>query len=98
MRASWLENREVLGICERNYHVYCAMNSIPLNNTPMDSSADGDDNMELDHLAQDGELTGFSDGEKQRQKTMIPQNFQVAKFKIAWCSKTPVQEKEDEAS
>jgi 18S rRNA (adenine1779-N6/adenine1780-N6)-dimethyltransferase len=65
MRASWLGSREVLGMCERNYRVWCAMNSIPLDDSPLDPSAGNeDDEMELDAPVQaDEEFQGFSDHE-----------------------------------
>ncbi|CAG8950009.1 hypothetical protein HYFRA_00004342 [Hymenoscyphus fraxineus] len=47
MRASWLGSREVLGMCERNYRVWCAMNNVPLDDTPMNEGEE-DDEMEID--------------------------------------------------
>jgi 18S rRNA (adenine1779-N6/adenine1780-N6)-dimethyltransferase len=44
MRASWLGTKEVLGMVERNYRVYCAMNSIPLDETEIGE----DEQMDLD--------------------------------------------------
>lgn len=39
MRASWLGNKEVLKLLERNYRLYCATKNIPID----DSIAEGDD-------------------------------------------------------
>ena len=62
LRASWLGSREVLGLCERNYRVWCAMNSIPLDDSPLDPSATTeDDTMDIDQA--DDDFQGFSDHE-----------------------------------
>ena len=47
MRASWLGTKEVLGMVERNYRVYCAMNSIPLDETEIgeDEQMDTDEGL-----------------------------------------------------
>jgi 18S rRNA (adenine1779-N6/adenine1780-N6)-dimethyltransferase len=70
MRASWLGSREVLSMCERNYRVWCAMNNIPLDDSPLDPSVAtnvDDDEMELDVPAAqaDEEFQGFSDNEEE---------------------------------
>lgn len=43
MRASWLGTKEVLGMVERNYRVWCAMNDVALDETII-----GDDEMDID--------------------------------------------------
>lgn len=44
MRASWLGTKEVLGMVERNYRVWCAMNNVALDDTIIgdDEEMDGD--------------------------------------------------------
>jgi 18S rRNA (adenine1779-N6/adenine1780-N6)-dimethyltransferase len=44
MRANWLTSKEVLGMVERNYRVWCAMNNIPLDETAIGE----DEEMDLD--------------------------------------------------
>jgi 18S rRNA (adenine1779-N6/adenine1780-N6)-dimethyltransferase len=44
MRASWLGTKEVLAMIERNYRRWCALNNVPLDETPVDEDEDmGDD-------------------------------------------------------
>ena len=94
MRASWLGSREVLGMCERNYRVYCAMNCIPLDDTPLNPSDDGDDVMELDEQAQDDEeFTGFSDGESNDENDDTPAFFKELNAKQHNVPKTPSKKK-----
>jgi len=46
MRASWLGTKEVLGLVERNYRVWCAMNDVAVDDTVVE---DGDEQeMEVD--------------------------------------------------
>lgn len=60
MRASWLGTKEVLGMVERNYRVYCAMNNIAIDETIV-----GDDEMDIDEempmVMQDEEWEGIAD-------------------------------------
>ncbi|RDW57998.1 rRNA adenine N(6)-methyltransferase [Coleophoma cylindrospora] len=42
MRASWLGTKEVLAMVERNYRVYCALNSIPIDETEIGEEEDMD--------------------------------------------------------
>lgn len=44
MRASWMGSKEVLAMVERNYRVWCAMNDVALDETPVGE----DDEMEID--------------------------------------------------
>lgn len=46
MRASWLGTKEVLGMIERNYRVWCAMNNVPIDDTVVGE----EDDMETDDL------------------------------------------------
>lgn len=40
MRASWLGTKEVLALIERNYRVWCAMNNVPVDDTPIGDEED----------------------------------------------------------
>lgn len=66
MRASWLGTKEVLGMVERNYRVYCAMNSIALDDTVIVDEDDNDDDMDVDESGApdegDEEWGGIMDG------------------------------------
>lgn len=42
MRASWLGTKEVLGMVERNYRVWCAMNNVVLDETEIGEDEDMD--------------------------------------------------------
>ena len=46
MRASWLGTKEVLGMLERNYRVWCALNDVAIDDTPI--GEDEDDGMDVD--------------------------------------------------
>ena len=50
MRASWLGNKEVLKLLERNYRLYCATKNIPIDDSVADEGEEGDedDEMEVD--------------------------------------------------
>ena len=50
MRASWLGNKEVLKLLERNYRLYCATRNIPVDDSVADEEGeeDNDDEMEVD--------------------------------------------------
>ncbi|KAL3424384.1 dimethyladenosine transferase [Phlyctema vagabunda] len=50
MRASWLGTKEVLGMVERNYRVWCAMNNVALDETVIGE----DEEMEVDGGNADG--------------------------------------------
>jgi 18S rRNA (adenine1779-N6/adenine1780-N6)-dimethyltransferase len=58
MRASWLGTKEVLSMVERNYRIYCAMNNIPLDDTPLADGegmdVDVDDAMDVEPEEWDG--------------------------------------------
>ena len=55
MRASWLGSKEVLAMIERNYRVWCAMNDVALDETPVE------DEMEIDEPAEEEEWGGIVD-------------------------------------
>jgi 18S rRNA (adenine1779-N6/adenine1780-N6)-dimethyltransferase len=46
MRASWLGTKEVLGLIERNYRVWCAMNNVPVDDTVV--GEEDEEDMEMD--------------------------------------------------
>lgn len=46
MRASWLGTKEVLGLVERNYRVWCAMNNVAIDETIVGSEEDEDEDMD----------------------------------------------------
>ncbi|KAI0144175.1 rRNA adenine dimethylase [Hypoxylon sp. NC0597] len=48
LRASWLGNKEVLAMLERNYRLWCATNDIPVDDTIADEDEDEMDEMEVD--------------------------------------------------
>lgn len=49
MRASWLGNKEVLKLLERNYRLYCATKNIPIDDGIAEDAEDDDaEEMELD--------------------------------------------------
>ncbi|KAI0842494.1 rRNA adenine dimethylase [Hypoxylon sp. FL0890] len=48
LRASWLGNKEVLAMLERNYRLWCATNDIPVDDTVADDEEDEIDEMEVD--------------------------------------------------
>ncbi|KAI1416154.1 rRNA adenine dimethylase [Hypoxylon sp. FL1857] len=48
LRASWLGNKEVLNMLERNYRLWCATNDIPVDDTIADDDEDEIDDMEVD--------------------------------------------------
>ncbi|KAI1136146.1 rRNA adenine dimethylase [Hypoxylon sp. FL0543] len=48
LRASWLGNKEVLAMLERNYRLWCATNDIPVDDTVADEEEDEIDEMEVD--------------------------------------------------
>ena len=60
MRASWLGNKEVLKLLERNYRLYCATKNIPIDESIADDEDGGnnndddddDDEMEVDENAE----------------------------------------------
>jgi 18S rRNA (adenine1779-N6/adenine1780-N6)-dimethyltransferase len=57
MRASWLGTKEVLGLVERNYRVWCAMNDVAVDDTVVEDG--GDEEMEVD----EGAVAGQEDWE-----------------------------------
>ncbi|KAH8685871.1 S-adenosyl-L-methionine-dependent methyltransferase [Tricladium varicosporioides] len=62
MRASWLGSKEVLGMVERNYRVWCAMNDIKLDDTIVGEGED--DEMEVDDgpaIVEEDEWNGIED-------------------------------------
>ena len=73
MRASWLSNKEVLKLLERNYRLYCATKNIPIDESIAEDELDGadddnDDEMEVDENVEpspgdeeDGEWGGIMD-------------------------------------
>ncbi|KAG9235038.1 S-adenosyl-L-methionine-dependent methyltransferase [Amylocarpus encephaloides] len=91
MRASWLGSREVLAMCERNYRVWCAMNSIPLDDTPISDDA-ADDEMEVGsapaQAANEEEWGGISDEDDD-----TPAFFKELNSKSHPASKTPSKKK-----
>lgn len=94
MRASWLGSREVLGMCERNYRVWCAMNSIPLDDTPMGEAEEEDDEMEVDDAplpAKDDEEWGGIEGDDNDDDT--PAFFAELNAKNRNAPKTPSKKK-----
>lgn len=48
MRASWLGNKEVLKLLERNYRLYCATKNIPIDDSITEDGEDDIDDMEMD--------------------------------------------------
>ncbi|TVY48651.1 Dimethyladenosine transferase [Lachnellula occidentalis] len=54
MRASWMGSKEVLAMVERNYRVWCAMNDVALDETPVGE----DDEMEIDAAPEEEEEWG----------------------------------------
>ncbi|KAI8966565.1 rRNA adenine dimethylase [Daldinia sp. FL1419] len=48
LRASWLGNKEVLSMLERNYRLWCATNDIPVDDTIAEEEEDDDNEMEVD--------------------------------------------------
>ncbi|KAI1483064.1 hypothetical protein K445DRAFT_14799 [Daldinia sp. EC12] len=48
LRASWLGNKEVLAMLERNYRLWCATNDIPVDDTVADEEEDDNEEMEVD--------------------------------------------------
>ncbi|KAI1389557.1 rRNA adenine dimethylase [Hypoxylon trugodes] len=48
LRASWLGNKEVLSMLERNYRLWCATNNIPVDDTIAEDGEDDNDDMEVD--------------------------------------------------
>ncbi|KAF3058040.1 Dimethyladenosine transferase [Daldinia childiae] len=48
LRASWLGNKEVLSMLERNYRLWCATNDIPVDDTVADEEEDDNEEMEVD--------------------------------------------------
>ncbi|KAL7623470.1 Dimethyladenosine transferase [Parahypoxylon ruwenzoriense] len=66
LRASWLGNKEVLAMLERNYRLWCATNDIPIDDTIADEDEDDIDEMEMDENAppsagDEGEWGGIMD-------------------------------------
>ncbi|KAI1657320.1 rRNA adenine dimethylase [Daldinia decipiens] len=48
LRASWLGNKEVLSMLERNYRLWCATNDIPVDDTVAEEEEDDNEEMEVD--------------------------------------------------
>ncbi|KAI1381047.1 rRNA adenine dimethylase [Hypoxylon crocopeplum] len=48
LRASWLGNKEVLSMLERNYRLWCATNDIPVDDSIADENEDDIEEMEVD--------------------------------------------------
>lgn len=59
MRASWLGTKEILVLLERNYRVWCAMNNVLIDDTPV-----ADEEMDVDGLEEDDEWQGIMDSEE----------------------------------
>lgn len=74
LRASWLGTKEVLAMIERNYRVYCAMNNIAIDDTPIGD----DEEMDIDEgaLAAGDEWGGIMDIDEEDDDT--PQFFKDA--------------------
>jgi 18S rRNA (adenine1779-N6/adenine1780-N6)-dimethyltransferase len=91
MRASWLGTKEVLAMLERNYRVYCAMNNIPLDDTPIEDVDDADDadEMEIDAADEGAEWAGIDDVEEDDDDA--PEFFKEVAQKAA--SQTPAKTK-----
>ncbi|XDG04554.1 hypothetical protein ABKA04_004169 [Annulohypoxylon sp. FPYF3050] len=54
LRASWLGNKEVLAMVERNYRLWCATNDIPVDDTVADEEEEEGNDMEMDDNAAPG--------------------------------------------
>lgn len=59
LRASWLGNKEVLSMLERNYRLWCATNNILVDDTVIDDAEDDADEMDYD----EPDFAGFGDEE-----------------------------------
>lgn len=68
MRASWLGTKEVLGMLERNYRVWCAMNNVAVDDTIVGE----EDEMEVDDGAgpvEEDEWGGIMDVDEEADET-----------------------------
>lgn len=83
LRASWLGNKEVLSMVERNYRLWCATNDVPVDDTVVEAAdddkwevdgdevrwADANDDMDVDPAAVDDDAPSFFLEENQIPKT-----------------------------
>jgi 18S rRNA (adenine1779-N6/adenine1780-N6)-dimethyltransferase len=81
MRASWLGTKEVLGMVERNYRVWCAMNNVALDETEV-----GEEDMDVDsevklNADEEEEWGGIMDVDEERDE--VPSFFKEEAERIA---------------
>jgi 18S rRNA (adenine1779-N6/adenine1780-N6)-dimethyltransferase len=81
MRASWLGTKEVLGMVERNYRVYCAMNSIPLDETEIGEDEQMDLDKGLEPADEEEEWGGIIEADEEVDET--PSFFKEEAARIA---------------
>ncbi|KAI2464446.1 rRNA adenine dimethylase [Annulohypoxylon bovei var. microspora] len=95
LRASWLGNKEVLSMLERNYRLWCATNDILVDDTVADEDEDENDDMEMDEnvppSAGDEEWGGIMDVDEADNDT--PSFFQEMKAAGAAIPKTKSKRK-----
>ncbi|RYP89468.1 hypothetical protein DL769_000019 [Monosporascus sp. CRB-8-3] len=63
MRASWLGNKEVLKLLERNYRLYCATKNIPVDDSIADGAEEDDMDDEMEEADENVEPTPGDEGE-----------------------------------
>jgi len=68
MRASWLGTKEVLAMLERNYRVWCAMNNVILDDTPLGDEEEEED-VEMDAVVPGEEWGGIMDVDEEEDDT-----------------------------
>lgn len=78
LRASWLGSKEVVGMVEGNWRVWCAMNDIPVDDSPLDDS----ESMEVDEEVEE-EWTGFADGDEEMDVDEAPAFFKEERERVA---------------
>jgi 18S rRNA (adenine1779-N6/adenine1780-N6)-dimethyltransferase len=82
MRASWLGTKEVLGMVERNYRVWCALNEVAIDDTPVEEEEE--DGMDVDEGGeQEEEFNGFGDGDADEEMDDTPSFFKEEATRIA---------------
>lgn len=80
MRASWLGTKEVLGMVERNYRRWCALNNVPIDDTIIE----GDEEMEVDDgPGEDEEWGGIMDVDDDVEVDDTPSFFKEEAEKAA---------------
>jgi 18S rRNA (adenine1779-N6/adenine1780-N6)-dimethyltransferase len=95
MRASWLGTKEVLGLVERNYRVWCAMNNVPVDDTVVgvEDEQEGDVEMEIDGAEEEWGGLMDADGNSNEEEDETPAFFKEERAKISGPAKTKSKKK-----